>query len=159
MIQSIDTLNQMSLTAIHRLFTDLDPPEISSLTGIFRGAFVGPAWLRKIWGPLLVITGLGGWWGKEFDSQGNAVNLVLRKGRFESRFSMVIVHQASHLDRKSGLAMHYRADNPFPWPFIVDELRRIDSMMVLGMTLADIGPFRRLAFPFVLQSREVMDGL
>lgn len=159
MIQSIDSLNRMSLKAIHRLFTHLDPPEDSSLTGIFRGLFVGPAWLRQMWGPLLAVTGLGGWWGKEFDSHGNAINLVYHKGRYERRFPMVIVHQASHLDRKSGLALHYRADNPFPWPLIVDELRRIDSGMVLGMTLADIGPFRHMAFPFILQSREAVDGL
>lgn len=159
MTQSIISLNQMSLTAIRRLFTNLDPPETSSLTGIFRGIFVGPGWLRQVWGPLLTVTGLGGWWGKEFDAQGNAINLVLRKGRCERRFPMMIVHQASHLDRKSGLALRYRADNPFPWPFIVDELRRIDSMTVLGMTLADIGPFQRMAFPFTLQSREMVDGL
>ena len=149
----------MSLKAIHRLFTHLDPPEVSSLTGIFRGIFVGPGWLRPIWKPLLAVTGLGGWWGKEFDPQGNAINLVLRKGRYERRFPMVIVRRSSNLDGKPGLALRYRADNPFPWPLIVDELRRIDSVMVLGMTLADVGPFRRMAFPFVLQSREAVDGL
>ena len=159
MDQSIFSLNQMSLPAIHRLFSNLDPPEAGSLAGIFRGTFVGPAWLRPVWGPLLAVTGLGGWWGKEFDSQGNAINLVLRKGRYERRFPMHIIHQASHLDHKLGLAMRYRADNPFPWPFILDELRRINMTMVLGMTLADIGPFRRMAFPFILQSREMTDGL
>ena len=132
---------------------------MSSLTGIFRGIFVGPGWLRQIWGPLLAVTGLSGWWGKEFDPQGSAINLVLRKGRYERRFPMVIVRQASNLDGKPGLALRYREDNPFPWPLIVDELRRIDSVMVLGMTLADVGPFRRMAFPFVLQSREAVDGL
>jgi hypothetical protein len=159
LIQSIDSLNQMSLKAIHKLFAHLDPPENSSLTGKFRGMFVGPAWLRQVWGPVLAIGGLGGWWGKEFDSHGNAINLVLRKGRHERRFPMVVVSQVSHLDRKPGLALRYSGDNPFPWPLIVDELRRIDTAMVLGMTLVDIGPFRRMAFPFILQSREAVDEL
>ena len=159
MIQSIDSLNRKSLTAIRQLFTNLDPPEVGSLNGIFRGIFIGPSWLRQIWGPLLVITGLGGWWGKEFDLHGKAINLVLRKGRYERRFPMLIVHQTSYIDSKLGLALHYHPDNPFPWPLIVDELRRIDSIMVLGMTLANIGPFRRMAFPFILQNREAVDGL
>lgn len=149
----------MSLIAIRRLFFTLDPPERGSLRGVFRGIFVGPAWLRKMWGPLLVATGLGGWWGKEFDAQGNAINLVFRKGRYEGRFPMLIVQQTSRLDRKPGVEMHYRAENPFPWPFIVDELRRIDPGMLLGMTLVDIGPLRRLAFPFILQNWEAVDGL
>lgn len=156
---SIESLNQMSLVAIHRLFANLDPPEISSLTGLFRGIFVGPGWLRPLWGPLLAVTGLGGWWGKEIDSPTGAVNIVFRKGRFERRFPMVFVQQASHLDRRPGLALRYRPDNPFPWPLIIDELRRIDEKIVLGMTLADVASFRRMAFPFVLQSREAVDGL
>jgi hypothetical protein len=159
MTQAIDSLNQMSLRAIHGLFTHLDPPEVSSLSGIFRGLFVGPAWLRPVWGPILAVAGLGGWWGKEFDPHGNVINLVIRRGRYERRFPMLIVQQTSYLDHKPGLALRYRADNPFPWPFIVDELRRIDSVTVLAMTLADVGPFRRMAFPFILQSREALDGL
>lgn len=149
----------MSLKAMHELFTHLDPPEVSSLTGIFRGLFVGPGWLRQVSGPVLAIGGLGGWWGKEFDPQGNAINLVHGKGRYERRFPMVLVRQASHLDHKPGVALRYRSDNPFPWALIVDELRLIDPITVLGMTLADIGPFRRMAFPFILQSREAFDEL
>jgi hypothetical protein len=147
----------MSLPAIRRLFTSLTAPEASSLNGLARGIFVGPTWLRRMWGPLLAVTGLGGWWGKEFDLSSNATNLVFRDGSYKRIFPMFIVQQASHLDQKEGLALHYRPENPFPWPLIVDELRRIDSEMVLGMTLADIALFRRLAFPFILQSREALD--
>lgn len=159
MMASIDSLNQMSLAEIQRLFTQLEPPEHTSLRGIFRGFFVGPAWFRKLGGPLLAVTGLGGWWGKDFDSQGKAINLVLRKDRYERILPMFIVQQASHLDRKPGLALRYQADNPFPWPMILDELRRVDAELVLGMTLLDVGPFRRIALPFILQSREAVDGL
>jgi hypothetical protein len=159
MPQSTDAFNQMSLTQIRRLFTQLDPPEHASLRGIFRGLFIGPAWFRKLGGPLLAVTGLGGWWGKDFDPDGKAINLVLRKGHYERIFPMYIVQQASHLDRKPGLALRYQADNPFPWPLILDELRRVDAVLVLGMTLVDVGPLRRLPLPFILQSRETVDGL
>ena len=39
MPQSNDSFNQMSLAQIHRLFTQLDPPEHASLRGIFRGVW------------------------------------------------------------------------------------------------------------------------
>jgi hypothetical protein len=159
MPHSIASLNHISLGEIRRLFSQLDPPEHSSLRGIFRGHFVGPAWFRKLGGPLLTVTGLGGWWGKDFDPQGKAVNLVLRNGAYKRIFPMYIVQQESCLDRKPGLALRYQADNPFPWPMILDELRRVDASLVLGMTLVDVGPLRRLPLPFILQSREAVDGL
>jgi hypothetical protein len=152
-------LNQMSLTAIRQLFTRLEPPEVGSLNGVFRGNFVGPAWLQRLWPPLLAITGLGGWWGKIFEANGSIFNLTYRQGNYERRFPMYFVQQVSYLDGKPGLALRYQSSNPFPWPWIADELRRIDSEMVLGMTLADVTPFRRMAFPFILQSWEMIDGL
>jgi hypothetical protein len=159
MTHSIETLDQMTLADFHRLFARLEPPQATSLSGISRGIFVGQAWLRSIWGPLLALTGLGGWWGKEFEADGKAVNLVLRRGKYERCFPMYPVQQVSYLDGKNGLALRYRSDNPFPWPIILDELRRIDSATVLGMTLVDVRPLRRMAFPFILQSRESLDGL
>jgi hypothetical protein len=127
------------------------------MQGLHRGIFVGPAWLLPLWPPTLAITGLGGWWGKEIDQAGEAVNIVLRKGNFRRIFPMVPVAQDSYLDGKSGLALHYQPENPFPWPKIVDELRRIDADHILGMTLVEIGLLRRLGFPFVLQRREELD--
>jgi hypothetical protein len=56
------------------------------------------------------------------------------------------------------LALSYEADNPFPWPLIVDELRSIQPDLVLGMTITRIGPLVRLPLPFVLQPRESMEG-
>jgi hypothetical protein len=129
------------------------------LRGRFRGEFVGPAWLRRLAGPLLVVTGLGGWWGKDFDDQGNAINLALRKGNLERVLPMSLVEQVSFIDGKPGLALHYAAGNPFPWPLIIDELRSITPQLTLGMTLAELGPLRRLALPFVLHPEEGEHGL
>lgn len=159
MIIQIEQLNRMSLFDFPGLFASLEPPGVDSLCGLFRGFFVGPGWLRRLAGPLLVVTGLGGWWGKEFDPQGGAINLVWRKGRIERRFPMLLVEQASYIDRKSGLTLRYAPENPFPWPFIVDELRSIQPDLVLGMTMTRLGPLQRLALPFVLQAQESVDGL
>ncbi len=157
MVQTVDSLNQMSLRDIRKLFSSLEPPPESVLIGVFQGFFVGPGMLRRMWDPLLTLTGLGGWWGKEFNSPGNAVNLTFHQGRFERRFPMAAVEQISYLDRRPGLALRYRSDTPFPWPYILDEMRQIDAGLLLGMTLMDVGPFRKAAFPFVLQSWEAVD--
>jgi len=158
MTHTIDSLNQMSLREIRKLFSTLEPPPVGALVGIFQGFFVGPGILRRIWGPLLALTGLGGWWGKAFDSPGKAVNLTLQHGRFDRRFPMAAVEQISYLDRQPGLALRYQPDTPFPWPFIVDEMRQIEAGRLLGMTLMDIRPFRQAAFPFVLEKQDAGDA-
>ena len=151
-------LNLLSLSDLRKLFASLDPPDPASLTGFYRGLFVGPGWLRASWGPLLAITGLGGWWGKEFKGDG-AVNLVLRIGEYRRVFPMHFIQQPSYLDGRPGLALRYRRDNPFPWPIVLDELRRIDAETSLGMSLVDLGALRRQAFPFILHHRETLDPL
>ena len=83
-------LNRLGLLAFPPLFAALEPPPADSLRGVFRGAFVGPGWLRWLAGPLLAVTGLGGWWGKDFDEQGNAVNLVMRQGQLQRRYPMLL---------------------------------------------------------------------
>jgi hypothetical protein len=153
MTDPIEYLNSLSIVETRRYFGQLSPPEPGSMQGIFRGIFVGPRWLTRLWGPVLALTGLGGWWGKEIEADGNAINLVLRAGQFERSFPMFMVDQRSHVGGEPGRAFRYREDNPLPWPLIVDELRRIDEDHVLGMTLAEVGLLRRQAFPFVLQSR------
>ena len=151
--------NSLSLKQFRDLFTTLRVPEPASMRGVYRAAFVGPGWLRASAGPALALTGLGGWWGKEFSLDGAAINIVLRAGKFSTRFPMKLVHARSFLDGRDGLALHYQADNPFPWTHIVDELRRIDEMTFLGMTLADASGLRALAFPFILQFQEHGYGL
>ncbi|UCF28789.1 MAG: hypothetical protein JSW42_03640 [Chloroflexota bacterium] len=155
----IEELNRLSIREFPGYFASLSPPDSDILRGFFKGDFVGPAWLRSLAGPLLLITGLGGWWGKEFDTEGGAINLVWRKGKFSYRFPMRLSRQDSYIDQRSGLALRYAASNPYPWPWIVDELRSIRSDLVLGMTVATLGPLKRLPLPFILQPREGLDGL
>jgi hypothetical protein len=159
MITQLERLNDLSLLDFPGLFASLEHPARGSLLGLYRGSFVGPGWLRWLAGPLLVVTGLGGWRGKDFDDQGNAINLVWRNGRYERRFPMHLVEQDSFIDKKPGLALRYDGHNPFPWPLIVDELRSLGPGLVLGMTMVAVGPFKRLALPFVLETWESMNGL
>lgn len=159
MLPQIAELNKLSLLAFKNLFASLQPPARLALRGVYKGIFVGPGWVRSLSGPLLVLTRMGDWRGKDFDLQGNAVNLVLHRGQIERRLPMQLVQEASLIDHQPGLALHYAPSNPFPWPWIVDELRNLDQGLVLGMTLLRAGPLRSLALPFVLQAQENLDGL
>jgi len=151
--------NSLSLKQTCDLFTTLPAPEIDSLRGVYRASFVGSAWQRASVRPALALTGLGGWWGKEFSSDRTAINILLRSGKFSTRFPMKLVQSRSFIDGRDGLALHYQAGNPFPWTHIVDELRRIDEMTILGLTLADVNGLRGMAIPFILQFQEHGYGL
>ena len=149
----ISELNRYPLHKFRELFSASHSPERTSIYGRYRAAFVGPGWLRKAAGPALVVSGLGGWWGKEFYQDGTAMNIVTRAGEFSMRFPMRFMNARSFIDGKDGLALHYQPGNPFPWPFVVDEIRQLDASTLLGMTMADVRGLRGLAFPFILQPR------
>lgn len=155
----IQQLTGMPLSKFPDFFTTLDPPDPTVLRGVYQGDFVGPGWLIRLAGPMLKITGLGGWWGKNFDDQGNAINLVCRNGNFKRLFPMLLRSTISFVDGRPGLALHYAEHNPFPWPLIVDELRQIEPGLLLGMSILKFKPLHRLALPFTLKSREDEYGL
>jgi hypothetical protein len=145
-------LNCLGLFEFPRLFAALEPPAPDILRGVFKGSFVGPRWLRGLAGPLLAVTGLGSWWGKDFDQQGNAVNLVLRQGQIQRRFPMLLKEEVSRLDKRPGQSLYYAPQNPLPWPWIVDELRILQPDLLLGMSMLRPPAFKWLALPFVLEA-------
>jgi hypothetical protein len=147
-------LNGLSFRGFPELYASLEVPKISSFNGYYRGTFVGPGWLRASAGPALVISGLGGWWGKHFEGDGRAINLVGHGAKLETRFPMQLVEVTSAIDGQPGLALHYGRENPFPWPYIVDELRQLGEGAFLGMTYVDTKALRKLAFPFLLEYQE-----
>ncbi len=155
----IDELNQLKLGDFPELYSILETPRINSLIGYYRGSIVGPGWFRSAAKPLLAITGLGGWWGKYFEEDGNATNLVKRGAKLQARLPVKLVNMNSVVDGKPGLALHYIPENPLPWPYIVDELRQLEPGVLLGMMYINIGVLRRLVFPFLLQYQEQVDGL
>lgn len=147
-------LNHMSFNYFRGLFASLAIPVPDTLPGLYQASFVGPAWLRNSAGPALQLSGLGGWWGKQFALDGSATNLVLRDGALGTRFPMKLVSARSFIDGRMGLALHYQPGSPLPWPYVVDELRRIDAGNLLGMTIINMPGLRGLAFPFILQKSD-----
>lgn len=152
-------LNRMKLGDFPRLYSSLEIPETPSLNGYYRGSFVGPSWLRKLAGPGLVVSGLGSWWGKRFNGDGTAINLVQRGGKLAGKFPMALVSISSMIDVGAGLALHYETKNPFPWPYIADELRVLGPGAILGMTYVKSKMLRGLILPFLLEHQEGFDGL
>jgi hypothetical protein len=159
MISHIERLNSLSLFEFPEYFSSLEAPRADALQGLYKGTFVGPTWLRGLAGPLLAITRMGMWMGKDIDAEGRAINLVRTEAGILQKFPMRLVEQDSLIDGKPGLALRYEASNPFPWPWIIDELRSIQPDLVLGMTITQIGPLVRLPLPFVLQPRESLDEI
>lgn len=151
---NISQLNQIPFLRFRELFASLDVPEPDSLPGRYRGAFAGPTWVRASVKPALWITGLGGWWGKELYEEGKAINILLHRGRFLTRFRMRSIKARSAIDGKEGLSMRYLPDNPILWLLIVDEFRRLDDDTLLGMSRPRVPGLRWLALPFILQRQK-----
>lgn len=158
-IKWTEQLNRLSLKDFSCLFSSSVVPDIAKAVGYFRATFVGPGWLRVTAGPTIAIGGLGNWWGKHLKEDGTATNLVQKGENLETRFSMQLIESISVLDGKPALVVIYSAENPFPWPYVVDELRALDPLTFLGMTHINAGPLRKLAFPFLLEYQEQVDGL
>jgi hypothetical protein len=154
-----EQLNKLSLKDFSALFTSAAVPDIANTAGYYRATFVGPAWLRAAAGPAVAIGGLGGWWGKHLKADGTATNLVKKGENLEPRLSMRLINTTSVIDGNPALALIYDAENPFPWPHVVDELRALDPVTFLGMTYINAAPLRKMAFPFLLEHQEQVDGL
>ena len=148
-----------SLASFRTLFSSLPPPALNTVEGIYQAAFAGPWWLRTIAGPGLYPLGLGGWWGKRLDGQGQSSNIVHRGGRLSPKMPVSLVECSSMIDGRPCLAVIYPPESPFPWPWVVDELRSLDDERLLGMTLVTWRPLKRLALPFLLSRRPDIQNL
>lgn len=148
-----------SLASFRTLYSSLEPPTFTSVHGVYQSAFVGPWWLRTIAGPGLYPLGLGGWWGKQFDGHGQGSNIVRRRGRLSTTMPITLVEAPSLIDGRPCLAVRYPSESPFPWPRVIDELRRIDDRRLLGMTLIARPKLNRLALPFLLTHRPDHDAI
>jgi hypothetical protein len=148
---SVD-LNKQSLSYFRTLYESLAVPKADSLAGTHKSEFVGPGWLRLIAGPGLVPLGLGGWWGKKFNAQGHGMNIVKRRGELLTTMPVRVAEVTSLIDGELTLAITYERGSHFPWPWVLDEVRRLDDGTLLGMTMIAKRPFRQIALPFLLHA-------
>ena len=144
-------LDKLPMRNFPRLYGELVVGDTAVPKGVYKGTYVGPAWLKAAAPPSMVVSGLGGWWGKDFMSGGKTYNLVQRKGEIKRVIPMRLAVINSRLDGAPALALIYDKQNPFPWPYIVDELRPLDEAALLGMMYLNVNALPKIAFPFLLQ--------
>ncbi|MGH8506384.1 MAG: hypothetical protein ACRETM_10550 [Stenotrophobium sp.] len=141
-----------SIRTARRAFRGLPVP--TSAAGDWRAEFAGPQWLRLL-APLgLNLSVLRGWYGKSFDDDGNAINLVRRNGQLQRVLPMQASVRHSRLDGGLVLATHYGDDAPVLLLRVSDEFRSIDKNTLLGMMTIDLPAVRGLSLPFLLRRIE-----
>jgi hypothetical protein len=147
----IAELDKLPMRDFSRLYGEMAVGDAAVPKGVYKGTYVGPAWLKAIAPPSMVVSGLGGWWGKDFIAGGKTYNLVQRKNEIRPVIPMQLVLINSRLDGAPALALIYDKQNPFPWPYVVDELRPLDESALLGMMYLNVDALPKIAFPFLLQ--------
>jgi len=152
-------LTSLPLNQFKSFFSGLQAPDSASVSGVYHAEFTGPGWLRAIAPPGLWPLGLGGWQGKWFSGEGEGLNLVQRGGELRRKFPILIAQSESLIDGQPCLSIHYTPECPFPWPYVVDELRSLSENCLLGLTMVDIRFLRGLALPFLLYRQEDGNGL
>lgn len=132
-------------------------PELAMLTGRHQAHRVGPLWIRLLAPGFLAITGMPGWWGKEFPSVAGADaaerleghNLIERGGTVAPSLPMQATIRPSRVDGRPAIVATYPPTAPFPWRSVVDELRPVDTGVLLGLSFGiPLAP--RGGIPFVL---------
>jgi len=129
------------------------------MRGAYQAAFTGPWWLRTIAGPGLYPIGLGGWWGKQFDGHGQGSNIVRHGGKLTTKMPVRLAEEPSLIDGEPCLVVLYPPESPFPWPWVIDELRLLDDNRLLGMTLVTRPPLNKIALPFLLTHKPDIHAL
>ncbi len=157
--QQAQRLNALPIKQFKTIFATLQSPELAAVKGVYRSMFTGPAWLRAIAPPGLWPLGLGGWQGKWFSGDGEGLNLVLRGGELRRKFPIRATQSPSLIDGAPCLSIHYTRECPFPWPYVIDELRSLDENCLLGLTMVNLKSLLGLALPFLLYHQEGDDGL
>lgn len=147
---SIRRTHGLPLTHCREFFSVLEAPDAAALQGVHQAEFTGPAWVRQAAGPALVLSRFGGWWGKAFLDPTHGVNLFQRNWEIQRGFPFQLETRPSVVDGRPSLFIRYQPDSPLPWPYMADELRRLDAASLLGMTYLNLGGLKRYQFPFLL---------
>lgn len=147
------------LKNLHTTFAAAPEPTLEDLLGRHEAEYAGPRWIRAVGPTTMRMTGMAGWWGKEFavgtdPLRLEGANLVSRGGVIERSVPMTAQLQPSRVDGRAALVVSYPPDAPFPWRRVNDELRVVGDGILLGLTWGiPLGPAG--GTPFVLHRRGV----
>ncbi len=143
------------MRACRTAFGAAGDPMLDLLLGRLRATAVGPAWVPIATPAFLALTGMPGWWGKEFASDaGEAAlrghNLVQHDGSLVPSLAMTARLEASRLDGRPALVATYDRRAPWPWRGVRDELRPLADGRLLGLSFGLLPPLTTPA-PFLLE--------
>lgn len=159
-LPAFDALHQMSTAELSQFFRSLDAPDMEEMDGEFTPFLLrqchpvvdrAARWLMN--GALLPVR----WTGKAFRprgrTEGRGYNLFQVAGRTLCTFPMRTVLAPSAVDGRPSYQLVYAAfHSPLGYVRVVDELRRLQAGIYLGIGAAGFAPWqRRVPFPFVLQ--------
>jgi len=149
----------LGLLAAIRRYPALPVPQALPV-GDYRAVLLGPPWFRRLAAIGLAVGGLPRWHGKRFRAEGSGVNLLRSAGDdgpHVEHLTMQLSLAVSPHDGRAVARVGYDASARFPWPAVVDELRRFDDgsgvETWLGMARTDWRWTRRLGWlrlPFML---------
>lgn len=116
-------------------------PTLDLLVGRHRAVLGGPAWLRHPAKAIMDLTGLPGWWGKEFSAPEDRPdtlrghNIVAVDGELRPSLPMRARLGPSRVDGRTALLLTYPPQTPrFPWHATTDEVRQVGEGLLLGLS-------------------------
>jgi len=140
-----------ALSALRARYKTLAVPPVP-LEGRYRGELIGPAWFRRLASSALGIGRLRGWWGKEFDGKGSAVNLVMRDDKLEEVAPMRVTRTASVVDGAATVVLSSDTSSPFAFVHVIDELRQLEADgTMLGLNVIVLPRGMHCSLPFILR--------
>jgi hypothetical protein len=146
-----------ALSEFTAAFADADDATLGTLVGRFRATMAGPWWMRLPAPSVVGLTGMPGWWGKEFfgpaadDGTLRGHNLLDSHGTLTPSLPMTARLGTSRQDGRAALLLTYPGDTPRPWRHVTDEVRALADGRLLGLSY-DIVPGISTAVPFLLQA-------
>jgi hypothetical protein len=145
------------VSALRRAFRETPEPELSALEGRHEAKFAG--WIRVGGPPAMGLTGMLGWWGKQFrwpPGGGDSLegeNLVRRRGEIMESIPMTAEIAPSRVDGRATILIRYPPDARWPHHRVNDELRPLDEETLLGLSFGlPLSP--EGGAPFILHRRD-----
>ena len=153
---SMSSLSSLrSCTTVFRVAGD---PTLDLLVGRLRAVSIGPAWMRRATPVFVALTGMPGWWGKQFapDDEATALgghNTLERDGSLVPSLRMTARLGASRVDGRPAIVATYDGGAPWPWRGVRDELRPLADGRLLGLSFGLV-PLLPTPAPFLLERVE-----
>lgn len=147
-----DTLSKMEkidapMKEYREVFRQLSPLPAEQLKGSYNQIPLGSVSGTKFWMLSIIIAGLPGIQGKEFDQNGEGFNLCYLVDGIKKIGPIYIAGVGpSIIDGKPSLIIRYRSKR-----YMIDELRFLDENTLMGMGYFKFGFIHSPGYPFLLK--------